>query len=84
METCSVCEGKSGSVVVVTGTSVSEVSDSSCGGMKIWDCSLVICLCLAPHLPADASCTKIRRAELDVLHSHFNRTATMQMNYDRL
>lgn len=60
METCFVCEGKSGNVVVVMGTSVSEVNDSSDGERLIWDYSLVIFLCLAPHLLESASCLNIR------------------------
>ncbi len=71
MET--VCGGKSGNVVVVMGTFVLEGSDSSCGERLLWDCSLVICLCLALHLDAGASCGNIggvdRQAEVDILQS---------------
>lgn len=71
MET--VCGGKSGSVVVVMGTSVLEVSDSSYGEELLWDCSLVTYLCLALHLPVGASCRNIRgvdrQAEVDIQQS---------------
>lgn len=50
-----VCGGKNGNVDVVTGTFVLEVSDSSCHDRVLWDCSLVISLCLAPHLAEGAS-----------------------------
>lgn len=52
----SVCEGKNESVAVVTGTSVSEVSDLSCGEWLIWDCSLGSGPCLRPV--GSASCGK--------------------------
>lgn len=86
VETCFVCEGKSENVAVVMETSVSEASDSSYGERLIWDCSLVISLCLALHLPESASYSNIsevdRQAEPDILHCHFSKT--VQINYNRL
>lgn len=71
MET--VCGGKSGSVVVVMGTSVLEGSDSSCVERLLWDCFLVIYLCLVLHLAVGASCRNIRgvdrQAEVDTQQS---------------
>lgn len=84
MET--VCGGKSGSVVVVMGTSVLEVSDSSCGEGLLWDCSLGIFLCLALHLAGGASCRStrgvIRQAELDILHSYLNINVAVRKNHE--
>lgn len=70
------CGGENGSVAVAMGTSVLEVSDSSCGGRTIWDCYLVTYLCLALHLAGDASCRNIR-----LPRCHLNRTVTVQKNH---
>lgn len=71
METCFACEEKSGNVVVVMGTSVSKVNDLFYG--VVWDCCLVICLCLVQHLAERASCLNIRevdrQAELSIVNS---------------
>ena len=86
VETCSVGEAMSGSVVVATGIFVSGASDSSCGerGLEGW--SLVTCPDPAPHPAACVSCTNTRdvdrEVELDILH--LNQTFVMQMNYNRL
>lgn len=65
---------KNGSDAAVTGTSVSEVSDSSCGEGLIWDWSLVIYPCLALDLVEGASCRTIKHERLRVkaFKKHFS------------
>lgn len=89
VETCSVCGGKSGSVVVVMETSVSEVSDLACGEQLIWDCSPVIYLCLALPPAVGVSCQNIRgvdkQAELGVLQFRYsNKPVTIKKNHEGL